>query len=165
MVRRRVSTASACLTQWIGPADQGYISVASGGATLIAFTSFEARAIAIRTRGMCSVQPTVFTADLTLGGAVGMAVVSTEAFVAGIASIPTPFTDADWHGWMVWRSFTYRLEQADNTTGRNFPDWNFEIDSKAMRKVSSNETLVIIAESQAGAFQISTPWRVLIKLS
>jgi len=45
------------------------------------------------------------------------------------------------------------------------PDWNFEVDSKAMRKVGENEVLVTIAESQGGAFNISTPLRTLVKFS
>jgi hypothetical protein len=65
---------------------------------------------------------------------------------------------------MVWRSFSYRLEFGTNAS-LNFLDWNFEVDSKAMRKVSSNEAAVVVAESLTGAFNISTPVRTLIKLS
>ena len=93
-----------------------------------------------------------------------MAVVRTEAFTAGVASVPEPFSDADWGGWLMWRSFSYRVFVND-ATGLNFPNWNLEIDSKAMRRVLPNETIVIVAESQAGAFSIAAPLRVLLKLS
>jgi len=93
-----------------------------------------------------------------------MAIVSSEAFAAGVASVPEPYADSDWGGWMVWRSFCYRLQFEDGT-GVQYPDWNFEIDSKAMRKVTPNETLVIVAESQAGVYSICFGIRTLVKLS
>ena len=111
-----------------------------------------------------SVIPQVFTADLNIVGAFGMGIVSAEAFAAGIGSIPIPFLDGAWGGWMVWRSFSYRFEFA-TAAAVNFPGWNFEVDSKAMRKVTPNEVLVLIGEGQGGAFSISVPMRVLVKLS
>ncbi len=158
-----VNRARHRLTQWIGPAAQGYIQVASTGATLVASFSFEEALTVIRNRGMVSFFPVAVTGDVQIVGAMGMALVSTEAFNAGVASIPEPFSDADWGGWLVWRSFSYTFEFAD-ATGVNFVNWSFEVDSKAMRKVSPNETLVIIAESQVGAFEISAPIRTLVKL-
>ena len=152
------------LTQWVGPALQGYVTVAAAGATLIEFVPFSEQTTIVRTRGQISVFPAALTADVEIVGAIGIAVVSDEARIAGVASVPEPFTDADWGGWLVWRSFSYRFEFAD-ATGVNFPNWSFEIDSKAMRKISPSESLVVIAESQAGSFLISTPLRMLIKLS
>ncbi len=67
-------------------------------------------------------------------------------------------------GWNVWRSFSYRFAFQD-ATGVNFVPWTLEIDSKAMRKISPNENMVLVAESQQGAYSISTPLRVLVKLS
>ena len=81
----------------------------------------------------------------------------------GIASLPEPFTDADWGGWLVWRSFSYHLEFA-TAAALNFPVWDFEVDSKAMRKIRTSDAIVLVAESQTGAFFISTPLRHLIKL-
>ncbi len=118
----------------------------------------------IRTRGLVSVKPASATADIEIVGALGFGVVSTEAFTAGIASIPEPYTDADWSGWFVWRSFTYDFEFED-ASGIAYPDWNFELDSKAMRKFGPNESIVMIAESFSGAFNIAVSPRVLVKLS
>jgi len=151
------------LTEWIGPADQGYLSVASAGATLIGFGSFETSATIVRTRGMVSIRAAV-SAGLDIIGAIGVGIVSTEAFTAGIASVPEPFSDADWGGWYVWRSFSYRFDSV--TQVGVFPSvWDFEVDSKAMRKIGSNETLVIVAESQAGAYFVSAPLRTLVKIA
>jgi len=158
------TAGSRRLTQWIGPAAQSYQNVASTGATLLAFVSFEEQTTVVRTRGQVSVRLQAFGVDLDIIGAFGMGVVSTEAFLAGVASIPEPFTDADWGGWFVWRSFSYHLEFNDVTGIESFL-WDFEVDSKAMRKISPNETIVIIAESLAGAYAISAPLRVLVKLS
>ncbi len=157
-------TGSRRLTQWVGPADQGFISVASGGATLIASVPLDEAATIVRTRGMVSLRPTTVVADLDIVGAIGMGIVSTEAFNAGVGSIPEPFSDGDWGGWFVWRSFAYEFQNVSNV-GLGWVDWNFEVDSKAMRKGGPSESVVIIAESQVGAYGISTPLRMLLKLS
>ncbi len=152
------------LTQWIGSADQGYVGVAAAGATLIQFVSFEEPVTVIRSRGHVSVQPGSFAADLNVVGAVGVGVVSTEALTAGVGSMPEPFSDADW-SWMVWRSFSFHLDVQSAVGFDVNSALEFEIDSKAMRKIHPNESLVTIAESQQGAFDISFPIRTLTKLS
>ena len=155
---------SARLTQWTGPALQGYVAVATTGATLISsFTPAEPITV-MRTRGWVGIRPESEAADLEIVGAIGVGIVSVEAFTAGIASMPEPFADADWGGWYVWRSFAYDIRFSD-ATGVNMIDWGFEIDSKAMRKMSPNETIVVIAESQGGAFRISSNMRRLVKLA
>ena len=93
-----------------------------------------------------------------------MGIVSAEAHAAGVASMPEPFTDADWGGWIMWRAFSFVLEFND-ATGLQFLNWNLEIDSKAMRRMGANEVLVSIAESQSAAFNIAIPTRTLVKLS
>ncbi len=160
--RRTFARGAKRLTTWSGPADQGYVAVASAGATLIASSTFAQPATVVRVRGQVSLQVAT-AADLSIVGAFGMGVVSQEAFNAGVASIPEPFSDGDWGGWFVWRSFSYRWEFSDASGNVAMP-WNFEIDSKAMRKIEANEVIVFVAESQSGAFSISTPLRVLIKL-
>ncbi len=123
------------------------------------------RPTVVRTRGEVSIRPAVgAAADVGIVGAYGLAVVSTDAFAAGVASIPQPFQDADWGGWFVWRSFSINFEFV-SAIGQGLSQHNQEVDSKAMRKVDTNETIVLIAESQAGAFDISMPLRLLFKLS
>jgi len=160
----RMTRSPQRLTRWVGPALQGYQTVSSGGALLIGSFPFEEPATIMRTRGQVSVLPAALGADVDIIGAYGIGVVTQEAFAAGVGSIPEPFTDADWGGWYVWRSFSYHFEFA-TAAAVNFPDWNFEVDSKAMRKVSNNEVLVIIAESQEGAYRLSSPLRTLVKLT
>jgi len=151
-------------TQWIGPPLQGYITVASGGATLISSLVLEEPTTAVRVRGMVSIQPQLTNADIELIGAVGIGVVSAEALAVGITALPEPYSDADWGGWMVWRSFAYQFRFED-ATATQYPRWDFEVDSKAMRKVGPSDALVFVAESFAGAFKVADTTRQLLKLS
>ncbi len=95
---------------------------------------------------------------------VAVGIVSIAAATVGVGSIPTPWSEPGWSGWLVWRSVNYPFQFVDGT---GVLIWNRtqEVDSKAMRKVGPDETVVIVAESQAGAFEISTPVRQLYKLS
>ena len=164
--RRRFAGGAKRLTIWIGPADQAYVGVATGGATMVALSpEFGEATTLVRTRGHTSVQPGSFAADLNIVGAVGMGVVSLEASVVGISALPLPFDDANWGGWMVWRSFSLHFDVQSAAGFDVNSALEFEVDSKAMRKVGSNEVFVIVAQSQVGAFDISTPWRYLVKLS
>ncbi len=121
----------------------------------------------VRTRGFVGVRPQAFSADIGIGGAYGLCVVSTDAFAAGAASIPGPFDDAGWDGWFVWGSFAGRFDVTTDIGREGFANtsMNFEVDSKAMRKISDNETIVLMAESQTGAFAIAMHLRMLLKLS
>ena len=151
------------LIQWIGPADQGFVSVASAGAILLFNFAITEPVTVVRVRGQVAIEM-ANAANLNVIGAIGMVIVSAEAFAAGVASVPEPFSNADWGGWFVWRSFSYRMAVGDQT-GFRVISRDFEIDSKAMRKVSPNEVIVMVVEFQAGAFSVSAPLRMLLKLS
>jgi len=153
---------------WIGPADQGYVAVASGAKVLVG--SFDAAAnglekpTVVRTRGEVSIIPSSTASDLSMVGAYGLAIVSDQAFGIGITAIPGPWSDPSWDGWFVWRPFGLRVEVIDST-GVFMSQHSQEVDSKAMRKITDNETLVLVAESQSGAVSISMPLRLLFKLA
>ena len=149
-------------TSWVGPADQGFIAVAAGAKQIISSLPVTTDITLVRSRGEVGIQPQVNT-DVIITGAYGMAVVTDQAFAAGVASLPGPLTDADWDGWAVWRSFAFQQVQLD-ATGTLLSTIRQEVDSKAMRKLTDNETLVVIAESQATAFEISFGVRTLFKL-
>ena len=78
--------------------------------------------------------------------------------------MPGPFTDAGWDGWFVWGFFGYTIENL-TTVGVALSSREQTVDSKAMRKITDDETIILVAESQVGAFEISMPLRVLLKLS
>ena len=96
-------------------------------------------------------------------GAFGIGIVSAEALAAGIGSIPLPFTDADWGGWMVLQPWAFRLDVTTDV-GRLLSSFQIEVDSKAMRKVEPNSAAVIVAESLTGAVSVCDTTRLLLKL-
>ncbi len=106
--------------------------------------------------------PAALGVDLVFKGAYGIGIVSDQAFAAGAASVPGPWSDPDFP-WLVWESFEGLYIFHDATGQSNFQ--GFQFDSKAMRKVKQNETVVVVCESQAGAFDLSSAFRMLVKLS
>ncbi len=120
----------------------------------------------VRVRGEVSVMPTVTNTGVKIGFAYGLAVVSDEAFAAGAASIPGPFRDAAWGGWFVWGAGRFEWVVGTNVgiLGQS-ANWSREVDSKAMRKIGTNETIVFMVESQIGALDISMHLRLLFLLS
>ena len=168
MARRRFParvSGHARLNQWIGPPEQDFVGVSSGGSTLVSSLTVAEATTIVRTRGMVSVQPGSFAADLNVVGAFGIGIVSDEAFGIGITAIPTPYSDGDWPGWLMWESFAFHLD-AQSAIGFEMPaSLQIMVDSKGMRKVGNSESLVFIAESQTGAFDIADCTRQLFKLS
>jgi len=169
--RSRGFPASRRKSTWVGPADQNYVSVASGGATLMASfdVSQSANSAAIgstvvRSRGQVSIIPQSVTTDLVIAGAFGLGIVSSQALAVGITAVPEPFDEADWDGWFVWRSFTYKLDVVSATGILPFI-WDFEVDSKAMRKLGEGDAIIFVAQSQSGAYDIAAPLRLLLKLA
>ncbi len=156
-------------TTWVAPADQGSVSVASNTSVIISsFDPFaallDASVTIVRSRGLLRVQPQTLTAGIEVNGAVGACVVTDQAFAAGAASIPGPWTNADWDGWFIWQEYSMRWDQATDV-GRQIASIQYEIDSKAMRKVQANETVVLMAESQVGLIEAFFAPRMLFKLS
>ncbi len=161
---RRPIVSSRRLTQWVAPPDQGFIAVASATKVIISSLSPTEPLTVVRTRGMISVHPTAFSADLDVVGAVGIGVVSNDAFAAGVGSIPGPYDDGDWKQWFVWQSFAFHVEFG-SAVGVNIESVMIDVDSKAMRKVGQNETIVMVAESATGAYSIADATRQLVKLA
>ena len=157
------------LSTWVGSADQGYLNVTAGSKIIhqsltMAGSSLDPDATVVRTRGIISVRPTVFTADVDIIGAVGFTIVSVRAFNAGIGSILGPWTDLGADVWFVWQPISFSLEvgSAADTTFVSSVDIPF--DSKAMRKMTNGEVMVVAVESESAAFSISIPFRMLWKL-
>lgn len=161
----RGRSGSGRSVQWVGPADQGFVAVPAGGVTLLGSITFDEPVTVVRVRGAVSVAPSDPSASAIIRGAIGIGVVTAEAFAAGSGSIPRPFENADWGGWLAWRSFGY-IWDVTTDIDRHITSIQFELDSKAMRKVPNSGVVVIVADSQGGgAFQIFNGFRVLVKLS
>ncbi len=72
----------------------------------------------------------------------GIGIVSTDAFTAGAASMPTPIGDADW-GWLWYYAggviAGFSVTESENTGP--ISQIRIPIDTKAMRKMTPNETV------------------------
>ena len=112
----------------------------------------------IRTRGEWLVLMVDAAASQnSMSGAMGIGVVTADAFAAGIASIPGPLSDLDWDGWL-WHQFFDLIAGSpmDGTVADDRSSINstsaaarYVIDSKAMRKLEEN--MVIFGMIETGA--------------
>ena len=100
-------------------------------------------------------------------GAVGAGVVTSDAFAVGVTAVPNPVDDADWDGWLYHRFYSLHHSTATISNGVNAGREAWEVDSKAMRKLPSNETFFLSIQTvEQGAAQIEVFFdsRVLLKL-
>jgi len=79
-------------------------------------------------------------------GAVGIGIVTDEAFTAGIGSMPTPLSDDEDELWM-WHSFFHAIAVSTTNIDRQMTTQiRLPIDSKAMRKFEPGNTLFAAVE-------------------
>ena len=152
---------------WIAPADQGLVAVSGAAKVLLASTAgfgLGSAGTVVRSRGILQVSPQATSGSLTHDGAFGLAVVSATAVATGITAIPGPFTDADWAGWYV-HQFTGGVWDVGSDIGAQYAQIQWEIDSKAMRKVSGDEALVFVYEFRLGSVNVLSHVRQLFKLA
>ncbi len=154
--------AAKRLTTWVGSADTGGSVIAAGTKVILQSNATLGDTTIVRVRGMLDPRPNVFSQDIDVVGAFGMGIVSDQAFAAGVASVPGPFTDPDFD-WFVWMGFSWRSEFTTDI-GRLIGSVPQVIDSKAMRKVNQNQTVVIVAEGQGDALFVNAVFRMLVKL-
>jgi len=108
----------------------------------------------LRTRGQVYAQLDSGAVDERVMVAVGIAVVSDPAALAGVGAIPTPDTEGsyDW----LWHGFLSVSSGAEGAVVNDSQHDRLEIDSKAMRKIGSSDTLVFAAEICATVDQTGT---------
>ena len=109
-------------------------------------------------------------------GAIGICVVSSVAASLGITAIPGPIAQDDWDGWLYHRYLSFKsgdvidsgvsseAGQVDSVSAAT----RFEIDSRAMRKLSIEDTIVGMMEwSEVGTASLRTHinTRLLVKLA
>ena len=181
--RTRSARSQRRKTSWnIGPqtgvdgAPQGIsssVAVLATGALVV----LEEAITLIRTRGDLNLylQSATGTGD-GFHGAFGIAVATSPAVLAGIASLPTPITEEDWDGWLYHRYFSLvaggtiaaatAAQQADQVNSSSAA-LHFEVDSKAMRKLSVDQSLyaaIEVVELGAASMQWAFNSRMLVKL-
>jgi len=111
------------------------------------------------------------TSDQTAGSedqvaAFGIAVVSDQAVAIGVTAVPTPVTDL---GSDLWLAHQYMTASIGLNTAVGFDSQfatNFDLDSKAMRKVEEGQDLVLVKERGTNGDGVSlfSAGRILIKL-
>ncbi len=160
-------------TSWGGTAVAGTAYVAVGTSSkglLLSITSTSlldlVPATIVRTRGMLAFRSDQIAQTEDQIGALGIAVVSEQARAAGAASIPGPQTDSDWDGWYFWTPLYANLELGSGTAFQPRFQTNIMVDSKAMRKLNSNDAVVVMAENNSAvhALEIAVNLRTLFKL-
>ena len=136
-----------------GPGSTGALSISSSTTALVGggVTVSANGATLVRTRG--SLQAFLKTSDAANGGfhlVFGIGIASADAFGVGVTALPNPGDDPGWPGWLYWRVFdlhSFGATIAESMGAGGLGSVQFEVDSKAMRKVGVNE--VIFASVQA----------------
>ena len=102
--------------------------------------------------------------------AVGIGISSTDAFVdVGVTALPNPFDDLGWP-WIYHRMFSVLATTATIADGSNAAGiyHQFDIDSKAMRKMGPNETIWMslqTVERGTATMLVGAFSRMLVKLA
>ena len=165
------------LTAWeLGTGGSGATAISSTGSTFIgaALGATVDGLTVIRIRGFWSVRLTLATSSLDgMTGAFAIGLATDAAVTAGVASVPTPITEQASENYLYVQYFEVKGAQAFSSGGapgtEQFGTYLFfEIDSKAMRKMSSDDALYSIVEvgSTIGttAIQVHHDSRALVKL-
>jgi len=135
------------LTEWASTsADTSFIALAAAASVISAsFTSGDPETL-IRAVGLLSVQSDQVAAAERPFGAIGLAVVSDQAFAIGVTAVPTPYTDAASDLWAMHAYWAAPMAFGDATGFANIAT-EVRFDSKAMRKISPDQTLVLVVEN------------------
>ncbi len=137
---------------------QSFDQELTGGLTSRPFTI-------VRTRGSIFIESDQEVAEEAPFGAFGMAVVSEEAAAAGGASLPQAYSNASSDLWFVHGYYAVN-RAADGGAPYGNSGWEFQFDSKAMRKVADGSTIVVLVDNNSAAFGLNylINFRLLIKL-
>jgi len=117
-----------------------------------------------RTRGTLKIWSDQVAAVEEPFGASGMALVNGEAFDAGAASCPAPYTESSSERWL---SHNYFSAPTQFISGSISPDYErIDIDSKGMRKIKTDDVLVWMIENKNSGNACNFFWltRILIML-
>jgi len=141
------------LTSWeLGAGDCTETAQSSAGSVFVgqALAILQDGLTLVRTRGRYQVFTTVAGGSVGDGmcGAFGIGVATTAAVTAGIASVPTPITEQGWDGWLYWtpfQVFVMSVTLADGVNA-NLAMFTVDVDSKAMRKLTEEDTIYAAAE-------------------
>jgi len=169
MARRRIVTRTPARREmvWI-PWTLGDFVIAANVGTLLGVLNAAALALRpftiVRTHLLLTWDSDQSAASEVPIGAVGMIVTSEQATTAGIASIPTPVTEAD-ADFFVYQPLMSSFSFATAAGFESHSGGYWTVDSKAMRKVGINQDIACVVEesNNVGAF-VGVQGRMLLKL-
>ncbi len=113
--------------------------------TFVLSTAFDETVTRIRGQLAIASDQTAAVEEQT--GAFGFVRVTDLAITAGAASIPSPVTDSDDDGWLLWHPFLQMTSVAESVLSRPYP-----IDSKAQRIIREGEQVAIMVENAHDTF-------------
>ena len=170
MPRARSSRGARLSKRWVGTvAGDGIIdnvAITAAGVALASGSNFaQGDATHLRSRGELIVVATPDAAGDSDVAGLGIIRAQADAIAAGGTSLPGPLRDigADW----LWHAFV-PLDAVGATAqsgASNTLNMRVTIDSKAMRRMGSNEGLVLVGEistSEMAEVVVSGGWRFLI---
>ena len=140
--------------EWIGgvqTAFAGGTALAAGASTIISGLDTRNTAIIapwtiMRLRGYLYISTDQAAAFEEPHGAYGLCVVNGEAFDAGVASIPTPFTESFDDRWF-FHTYWALSSSIRGTDGYQTDPFKLHVDGKAMRKVNFGDVIVSVIEN------------------
>ena len=125
----------------------------------------EAPVTLVRTRGHWKIRPATFSGAVQIiRAALGLIVVSADAFAIGVTAMPGPIDNAE-NDWIVWSPLALSVPAAA-ITGQ-LSDADAVIDSRGMRKLKGGDVLAVVidvvSDVAGGSFDISYLFRQQFK--
>ncbi len=158
-------------TMWIQV--QPGIQNLSAAVTPVLITQLNAAALAlrpftvIRTRGFFGVRTDQVSASESFDASLGYSVVSDQAAAVGVTAVPTPESDRGSDLFFVYESIMGRFNFVSAVGMEGNILQSMQFDSKAMRKVNDDQTIVSVIESSTASATgptVHDSARILIKL-
>ncbi len=164
----RVGRPAGRANHWIGM-QIPVVTVGANVATLVATFNAAAKLLRpftiIRTRCILNITSDQVVTSEFVQGAFGMQVVTDSAAAAGVASVPTPLTETD-ADFFVYQPFINSFLDATSVgffeQGGQGNSWL--IDSKAMRKVGTDDDVAVTCNDLASGYNLALEGRMLVKL-
>ena len=149
---------------------QGTATTLAGGSGAVILNSANAALLSlrpftvVRVRGILHLSSDQAGAPEQQAVAMGLCVVSDQALAIGVSAVPTPVTDAFSDLFFVYQEI---MTKGDATAAGQIGEM-VQYDSRAMRKVSDDQDVIVVLESQLAALTDGTitrhHGRMLIKL-
>ena len=156
------------MTSWLSVPFTSAVMTATGGTLMVALTGLEKAKrpfTIVRTRMLISIISDQTAASESQFGAFGMVVTTDQAVASGVGAVPTPVTDAGSDAWFVHQFFHGQFTFATASGFAEGGHSEYQIDSKAMRKVSEDDDVIGVGEFASGSegLILTISGRLLIK--